>query len=42
MIEKVVEYFLGQSPNPCSAEEGVEVMKMMEAFTRKGKVVGIG
>jgi predicted dehydrogenase len=42
MIEKVVEYFLGQSPNPCSAEEGVEVMRMMEAFTRKGKVVGIG
>jgi hypothetical protein len=35
MIEKVVEYFLGRGPNPCSAEEGVEVMKMMAAFTRR-------
>jgi predicted dehydrogenase len=32
MIQKVVEYFLGQSPNPCSASEGVEVMKMMDAI----------
>jgi predicted dehydrogenase len=32
MIQKVVEYFLGQSPNPCSATEGVEVMKMMDAI----------
>jgi predicted dehydrogenase len=32
MIQKVVEYFLGQSPNPCSANEGVEVMKMMDAI----------
>ncbi len=35
MITKVVEYFLGQSPNPCSAEIGVEVMKLIEAFTIK-------
>lgn len=35
MIRKVVEYFLDQSPNPCSASEGVEVMKMMDALTRK-------
>lgn len=33
MIQKVVEYFLGHSPNPCSAEEGLIVMKMMEAMT---------
>jgi predicted dehydrogenase len=33
MIQKVVEYFLGQSSNPCSAGEGVEVMKMMDAMT---------
>lgn len=33
MIQKVVEYFLGKSPNPCSATEGVEVMKMMDAIT---------
>ena len=32
MIEKVVAYFLDQSLNPCSAEEGVAVMKMIEAF----------
>jgi len=32
MIQKVVEYFLGQSSNPCSAEEGAEVMKMMDAI----------
>ena len=33
MIQKVVEYFLGHSSNPCSAEEGLIVMKMMEAMT---------
>ena len=33
MIEKVVEYFLDEVPNPCSAEEGVKVMEMMEGFT---------
>lgn len=35
MIQKVVEYFLDQSPNPCSAAEGAEVMSMMEAITGK-------
>lgn len=35
MIQKVVEYFLDQSPNPCSATEGVEVMKMMDAIAGK-------
>ncbi len=33
MIENVVAYFLGFADNPCSAEEGLEVMKMIEAFT---------
>lgn len=33
MIEKVVQYFLGLGPNPCSAEEGCEVMRLMELFT---------
>ena len=33
MIQKVVEYFLGQSSNPCSAAEGVEVMRMMDRIT---------
>ena len=35
MIEKVVEYFLDEGPNPCSAEEGVKVMEMMDKFTPK-------
>jgi predicted dehydrogenase len=33
MIEKVVEYFLGNASNPCSGEEAVEVMKMIDGFT---------
>lgn len=35
MIEKVVQYFLGTAPNPCSAAEGAEVMRMMEGFIGK-------
>lgn len=35
MIQKVVEYFLEQADNPCSATEGVEVMKMMDALAGK-------
>ena len=35
MIQKVVEYFLDESPNPCTVDEGVEVMKMMDAITRE-------
>jgi predicted dehydrogenase len=34
MIQKVVDYFLDEGPNPCSAEEGVEVMALMEKFTK--------
>jgi len=33
MIEATVNYFLNKEPNPCSAEIGVEVMRMMEEFT---------
>jgi predicted dehydrogenase len=33
MIAAVVQYFLGQAPNPCSAEEGAEVMELIDAFT---------
>lgn len=33
MIQKVTEYFLGEAENPCSGEEGVEVMKMIDAIT---------
>ena len=35
MIEKVVEYFLDESPNPCSAEEGVKIMQLIDSFTDK-------
>lgn len=35
MIEKVVEYFLDQSPNPCTARDGVRVMKMMDELAGK-------
>jgi predicted dehydrogenase len=34
MIEATVNYFLNKEPNPCSAEIGLEVMHMMDAFTR--------
>ncbi|TKC05985.1 Gfo/Idh/MocA family protein [Pedobacter frigoris] len=33
MIEKVTNYFLGGDENPCSAEEAILSMKMMDSFT---------
>ncbi|MEO6289574.1 MAG: Gfo/Idh/MocA family oxidoreductase, partial [Ginsengibacter sp.] len=33
MIQKVVEYFLGESSNPCSGKDGVEVMRLIDIFT---------
>lgn len=30
MIEKMVQYFLGNASNPCTVDEGAEVMRMME------------
>ena len=35
MIEKVVEYFLDEGPNPCSGGEGVIVMQLIDKFTNK-------
>ena len=35
MIEQVVKYFRGETINPCSGKEGVEVMKMMDQITGK-------
>ena len=32
MIGKVVEYFLGRGENPCSAEDGLTVMQMMDTM----------
>lgn len=36
MIDQVVKYFLGQGSNPCSAEDAVEVMRMIDKITGKG------
>jgi predicted dehydrogenase len=36
MIEKTVQYFLGEAENPCTAEEGVEIMRWIEEFVIKG------
>ena len=33
MIEKVVQYFLDEGPNPCPGQDGVEVMRLIEKFT---------
>jgi len=35
MIEKVVNYFLGKGQNPCSGEEALITMKLMDDFTGK-------
>lgn len=35
MIEKVVQYFSGNAENPCSGEEGAEVMRWMDTMTGK-------
>lgn len=35
MIEQVVNYFLNEGPNPCSAADAVEVMKMIDRVTKK-------
>jgi predicted dehydrogenase len=35
MIEQVVAYFRGESENPCSAEEALKTMKLMDGFTDK-------
>ena len=33
MIEKVVEYFRGEGPNPCSGADGATVLHIMDVFT---------
>jgi predicted dehydrogenase len=32
MIEKIVQYFLGNAENPCSAADAIQSMEMMEQF----------
>lgn len=36
MIEKVTAYFLGKGPNPCSAEQAILSMELMDRFTARG------
>ena len=33
MIEKIVKYFRGEGSNPCSIEEAIVLMKILDAFT---------
>lgn len=33
LIEQTVNYFLGKAKNPCSIENGVQVMKILDKFT---------
>ena len=33
MIEKIVAYFNGEGPNPCSIEEAIVLMDILDAFT---------
>lgn len=34
MIAEVVQYFLGNAENPCSAEDGAEIMRWIEEMTK--------
>lgn len=37
MIEEVVKYFLGTGPNPCTGQDGVDVMNIIDKFAgRRG------
>ena len=38
MIEKVVQYFLGNIDNPCPPEEGVAVLELMDCFVKGNEV----
>ncbi len=35
LITKVVQYFLGKEPNPCSIQDAIYSMEIMDIFTRK-------
>ena len=34
MIDATVEFFLGRAKNPCTANDGLEVMKLLDGFTK--------
>jgi len=35
MIEKIIAYFNGKGPNPCSIEQAIVLMDIMDVFTKK-------
>lgn len=37
MIDQVVQYFRGKRPNPCDGTQGVEVMKIIDSFTKNNQ-----
>jgi predicted dehydrogenase len=34
MIERTVQYFLGEGPNPCSGEDGAETMRLIDEIVK--------
>jgi len=38
MIERVTDYFLGKGDNPCSAEQAILSMELMDSFTKMGRL----
>jgi predicted dehydrogenase len=38
MIQQVVDYFLGNGKNPCSASEALKSIQVMEAFLQQNKI----
>jgi hypothetical protein len=37
MIKKVVEYFLGNTNNPCTAADAIQSMELMDKFVYGNK-----
>jgi hypothetical protein len=35
MIEKIVSYFKGEGSNPCTIDEAVVLMQIMDSFTKE-------
>lgn len=45
LITRIVQYFLGEGSNPCSADDAIESMKVMEAFAygnEQNRIKGVG
>ena len=35
MVQRVNQYFMGKDENPCSADEGIQVMEMLQHASRR-------